>query len=315
MVETFREFAAAINLNESRFVRPRKFVFFCGGQMPENGNSRNSLRQYLICERRIDKKIQGDTILAENATQLYRDSDYKDLISFEEDIAKISSVVLIIVESVGSFAELGAFASISEIRSSLAILIQEKFRTAESFLRFGPVKRLENDDQVRVGYYPWETHKNNGKIVVSKVKPHFSDIVSFINTNIKKAEKRSRLSARSDLLEFCLVISIIHFCRAIPFEKIRDYMQFFGHPVSKTRLTQVLYCLMLAEWIVKEGYSNREFYITTFEADPIQISYHDGAKIKDTIRWKSLFHTELSKDINIPKYIENKIIERKRLDR
>ena len=41
-------------------------------------------------------------VYAESATQLYRDSKYKDLIAFEEDIAQISDIVLIIGESAGS---------------------------------------------------------------------------------------------------------------------------------------------------------------------------------------------------------------------
>jgi hypothetical protein len=55
-------------------------------------------------------------VLAEDAFRLFRDSDYSDLISFEEDLARIASVVLVIAESAGSLAELGAFASNDTIR-------------------------------------------------------------------------------------------------------------------------------------------------------------------------------------------------------
>jgi hypothetical protein len=99
-----------LHLERLRVHRPSKFLFLCGGALPNGVNDRpGNLRDYIYRVRRIRSPYQ--VVLAERATQLYRDTAYSDLISFEEDIARIAAVVLVIAESAGSFAELGAFAS------------------------------------------------------------------------------------------------------------------------------------------------------------------------------------------------------------
>lgn len=88
-----------------RVRRPSRFIFFCGGSTAVPG----SLRHYLLDERGIRSRLKASVILAEEANQLYRDSDYSDLISFEEDIAQVSALVLLIAESAGSLAGIGCF--------------------------------------------------------------------------------------------------------------------------------------------------------------------------------------------------------------
>ncbi|WP_204275442.1 retron St85 family effector protein, partial [Enterobacter hormaechei] len=82
-------------------------------------------------------------VLAEEANQIYRDTEYSDLITFEEDIARIAAVVLVIAESAGSLAELGAFTANDTIRQALRVVIPDHHETAESFVRYGPIERLK----------------------------------------------------------------------------------------------------------------------------------------------------------------------------
>jgi hypothetical protein len=97
-----------LNLDGVRVFRPSKFMFLCGGYISKDEDAKPiNLRDYLFRVRQISNRY--NVVLAEKATQLFRDSEYDDLISFEEDIARIASVVLVIAESPGSLAELGAF--------------------------------------------------------------------------------------------------------------------------------------------------------------------------------------------------------------
>jgi len=106
----FTALLADLDLLSTRFARPSPFIFFCGGSMNGNHHVAYSLRHYLLDHRKLGRHLHAQVILAEKANQLYRDTSYPDLISFEEDIARISSLVLIIAESPGSVAELGVFA-------------------------------------------------------------------------------------------------------------------------------------------------------------------------------------------------------------
>lgn len=102
-----------------------------------------SLRDYLCRVRKIEKHLPGSIVLAEEAVSLYRDTTYTDLITFEEDIARLSSLVLVIAESAGSLAELGAFSTNETIRQSLRVILQTSYENSESFVRYGPVRRVE----------------------------------------------------------------------------------------------------------------------------------------------------------------------------
>jgi hypothetical protein len=90
-----------------RFTRPSKFVFLCGGVISATAQP-NTLRDYLYRTKHLSAHLNAEVVLAEEARDLYRSTKYRDLISFEEDIARMASLVLVIPESPGSLAELGA---------------------------------------------------------------------------------------------------------------------------------------------------------------------------------------------------------------
>jgi hypothetical protein len=148
-----------LNLDGVRVFRPSKFMFLCGGYISnEVGSKPINLRDYLFRVRQIANRY--NVVLAEKATQLFRDSAYDDLISFEEDIARIASVVLVIAESPGSLAELGAFTANETIRNALRVVIQQRHEVAESFVRYGPIQRIKNAKRANLAVYPWRVHAN-----------------------------------------------------------------------------------------------------------------------------------------------------------
>lgn len=171
------ELYADLDLGRLRVSRPSKFLFLCGGIVPNGVNAKpGNLRDYIYRVRRM--RTRYEVVLAEKATQLYRDTAYGDLISFEEDIARIAAVVLVIAESAGSLAELGAFASNDTIRKALRVMIQEKYARDESFIRYGPVERVKKAKREHLGVYPWREHAN-GRLIARSVTPHYSEIVKF----------------------------------------------------------------------------------------------------------------------------------------
>jgi hypothetical protein len=140
LVTELTSFFNDFELKDLRVRKPSKFMFLCGGYISRDGRAQN-LRDYLYRVRRLSNRF--NIVLAERATQLYRDSQYGDLISFEEDIARIASLVLVIAESPGSLAELGAFTANDTIQKSLRVMIQQKYDVEESFVRYGPVERVK----------------------------------------------------------------------------------------------------------------------------------------------------------------------------
>jgi hypothetical protein len=88
LVAELAEWFNDLNLELLRVTRPSKFLFLCGGARETRPKARAAnLRDYLLRVRPI--RTQHTIILAEEATQLYRDTAYDDLITFEEDIARL----------------------------------------------------------------------------------------------------------------------------------------------------------------------------------------------------------------------------------
>ena len=174
-------FFASIDHGKLRYQRPMPFVFFFGGAFRQReGDALTSLRDYLIKVRKIEGRIQAEIVLAEYAKQIYRDTNYHDLISFEEDIAYLSSIVLLIAESAGSLAELGAFASTEGIREALRVVITTGHAEEDSFVRYGPIERLKKINSSNMAVFPWRQHKN-GALVKSSASPHYQEIVNTIS--------------------------------------------------------------------------------------------------------------------------------------
>lgn len=154
LVELFRD----LDLDRLGVVRPRKFIFLCGGAIPSPPSRRPAnLRDYLCRVRPLSRFF--NVVLAEEAIDLYLNSHYGDLLEFEEDLAQLSAVVLVITESAGSLSELGSFASLPAISRSLKIIVSESHARARSFVRYGPIRRIERRSRGDLAVYDWRSHK------------------------------------------------------------------------------------------------------------------------------------------------------------
>jgi hypothetical protein len=183
LVDEIQSFFSDLLLEKVRVVRPSKFIFLCGGTIAEPSDDARAanLRDYLCRVRPL--RLANPIVLAEEAIQLYRDSEYSDLISFEEDLARIASVVLVIAESTGSLAELGAFASNDTIKQVLRVVIQDEYERSETFIRYGPVQRVAKIKRENLGVYPWRTR--NGRLVFASTRPRYTQIKRFIQRHIE----------------------------------------------------------------------------------------------------------------------------------
>jgi len=75
--------------------------------------------------------------------ELLYSSRSKDLLSLENLLADSVDVILMIPESPGSFAELGAFANNEKLRAKIVCLIDQKYKKNKSFINQGPIKLIK----------------------------------------------------------------------------------------------------------------------------------------------------------------------------
>ncbi|MFW2457415.1 retron St85 family effector protein [Methyloversatilis discipulorum] len=91
-------------------------------------------------------KWTSELEIPENHPGWWAFSGYDDLLTFERDACHLARAIVLIPESPGSLAELGALAVDDSIVSRLLVVVQSRYLEAparESFLNLGPLKRAE----------------------------------------------------------------------------------------------------------------------------------------------------------------------------
>jgi hypothetical protein len=108
----------------------------------------------------------------------------KDLLSLENMLASSVDAILLIPESPGSFAELGAFANDERLREKLICLVDKKFKKDKSFINQGPLKLVRQANKHGLIYIdPDDIDKNISEVHSSlkKMKKSSSKIGSKVN--------------------------------------------------------------------------------------------------------------------------------------
>jgi len=286
------------------FIRPSKFVFLCGGVISQNSPS-NTLRDYLYRTRHLSTHLKADVVLAEEARDLYRSTKYRDLISFEEDIARIASLVLVIPESPGSLAELGAFASNAIIRQALCVIVQERYASDESFIRLGPIEYIiQNQGRDFVGFYPWRI--DSPRILSRSMSPHYNELVDFINVHLDRLPASVPFDRTHELQLFYLIYWIVNILVAISASVLKDCVSYLLPDAKPDDITNKIYSLMIAGWLKRYSYSRKDYYYATVDRDPFNYGYKPGIRERDSIRRKSDIRERMRAVEQVPPYVLSK---------
>jgi hypothetical protein len=128
-----------------RFRRLAPVIFLCGGlQSP----ARATLRAYL-------EKHTPDLSL------FYAEDVWKDIaarselsaLEMEEYLAQLADMLIILVESAGTFTELGAFSVVEKLRHKLLPILDVSHRKDKSFIATGPVQWIDSDSEFKPAIY------------------------------------------------------------------------------------------------------------------------------------------------------------------
>lgn len=140
MINSMRNHLEMIN---GQIITYPKFVFLCGAAYEPD--------MYNVSNRGvIDRYIKGktDNIFIVLSEKLWEDSfdSNIDLLTFEDFLAEVSDCIILLVESPGSFCELGAFAYADKLFSDKLILVIDKnYENDKSFIITGPTAKARKD--------------------------------------------------------------------------------------------------------------------------------------------------------------------------
>lgn len=115
-------------------------IFLCGAQ---NSQPRERLNAYLKRHHTAAHVFYAESVW----DVITRSNPDANALEVEARLAELSDMVLIIVESAGTFAELGAFALSEALRAKLLPVLEIRYQESPSFLKTGPVHWVDRESR------------------------------------------------------------------------------------------------------------------------------------------------------------------------
>ena len=185
----YSECISSIDLTGTRVVRFPSLILLCGGPVSQETSVFKSCRDifYQHVKHSETCLFRDNVILAENIFCYFEHSSYNDLISFEKDLAELSSLTVIFSESPGSIAELGSFSVLPKVQDRLLVVLHEDDAFKESFIWRGPALYLKNNAKENgkldpISIYNWQKLKKDDGIVEQS---DFSDAEALSESIVK----------------------------------------------------------------------------------------------------------------------------------
>jgi len=236
-------------------------IFVCGGNTPLS--VRHKFIQY--CTAR-DAELEKCFIRAEVFKDYLAKSIYPDLLTFEDDIANVSSRVIIFLESPGAIAELGLFCARDQFKEKLIVFAQtNKVDGMDSFIYLGPITYLKRLNESAVNVYPWT---DDGEID----NAHLSLILADVKESLNKAHREEKFNIKNTGHVAFLIHDIISVAQPVRLVEIQTAVSATGIDIIKPELERLLYLLKCVNLISSQQYSSSEYFYTATAVHKLSIS-------------------------------------------
>ncbi len=117
----------------------KKVIFICGKDKSDKESFRFKISQLL--EQKTNYQLAYPEDLFED---LLEGQANNSLLSLEQQLAEAVDLIILIPESPGSFAELGAFSTQKELAEKMLVLRPKKYKSDKSFINHGPIRLVRS---------------------------------------------------------------------------------------------------------------------------------------------------------------------------
>lgn len=155
------------------FIKSKQYktsIFLCGADILDKSKFRQKIASRVFS--RGMRRYFYDLLYPEELFEdfLYRSNQF-NLLKLEDILARSVDTVIVIPESPGSFTELGAFASNERLRKKLICIVDEKYRKQRSFLNYGPIALVKQENKKNVIYMDFSDNvtEEEEKLLLSAV--------------------------------------------------------------------------------------------------------------------------------------------------
>jgi hypothetical protein len=248
-------------------------LFLCGGEVNETDHIPPSFRDRLLRYTAIhEDELHHAFVLAEKFKDYFKENTYTDLLVFEDDIASLSTLVIILLESPGAMVELGLFCTRPELYKKLLIVAPfEHVQKEDSFIYLGPLDYIRKKSKDSVAIYPWpepdKSDYDSGNL------EDFCEVIKSKLQNNPSTEKFSQDNSGHVALLICEVINI---CYPIILSDVEFALVAMGLDVPQSHIVRHLYLLIKIGLIVRIEYGSSYKY------------YHPATKDQKTAKFRRI---------------------------
>ncbi|MBB1426559.1 hypothetical protein H5181_08790 [Shewanella sp. SG44-2] len=236
---------------------PDHRIFICGGEVNIGSVIPSSFRHRLINKLASSHpKIEKEIVLAETFKDYFKEHAYNDLLIFEDDIAKLASIVVIFLESPGSLVELGMFCTKPNFYKRLLIVApREQTESEDSFIYLGPLNHIRRKEPSSIAIYPWPTNKS-----IEYPDIHLQDLCDTLLDKRNNLPKNPSFSKDNSGHVALLVQEIIRLSYPILLTEIELAIESLGLNIPQSQITRSLYLLNKLNYLKAYEYSGYKYY-------------------------------------------------------
>lgn len=176
--------------------------------------------------------------------------------------------MVIFLESEGALTEFGLFFGNQRLRDKLVIVLHEEFHRSESFIKFGLLNPLEDQNQNSVRVYTID-HRNIENVSNEEVK----DILDDILDHSKGKEKSEIFDPKNRGHKIFIVYQLVDLFISLTKYEIINYLERLDVESTNNEITSALYILQKFNLIDKQKKSSQYFFFTPNELSN-RIKFH-----------------------------------------
>lgn len=247
----------------------------------DHGNQLKSLRSSFWAKA-LDAacppfKWLGQLARPEDYPEWWAFSGYSDLLEFERDACHLARATVLFAESSGSLAELGALAVDDSLVKCLLVVVQEKYTRERSFLKLGPLARVEKHQGLCVIGSP---------SVNELTDDDFQSVLDHIDRWLPNVPNVQTLNPKSPTHTLLLLADLVDLLVITKEAELLDVTTHFGLSLDQVSLHRSLQLLQFFGLIRIAQRGLEKFYVHIRHSEAPWINYKGASERFDRSRFK-----------------------------
>lgn len=247
-------YLSSVSLDESHVVLDPPILFLFGGEILDTNVEPKSVRAILQKHLMYQhSELNASTLVPEDFVDWIHDANYPDLLTFEYDLAKTATLVLIVLESAGSLAELGSFSVNDDLKDKLIVILNRMHYEAESYIKLGPLRQI---DQNNIFSYQY-----NLRPIGDTFNVHLTDLVDGIKERLEDKNKTEKFDKENNGHLAFLIFELVSLFKAIKIGELKKYLIIIDCPLEYRLLKRLVFLLTKIELLTTVRYGRADYLV------------------------------------------------------